>query len=179
MKLRSLKNIATTFGFAAITAAAALTVFWPKQTLADDDDDALALFGEEGTKVGNIRVSGEVVRDPKSKTGWVVEITAENHGTESETASLETDLTRTVSSPMARAQPRPTTVWKQTESVTLAAGEKVTKRYVVPAAFGAQLTASARAAEQMNKALEAGKPVPAFAMRPRSFFRVECKKGHA
>ena len=178
MKLGSLKSVATMLGFAAITTAATLTVFWPKQTLADDDDDALGLFGEPGTKIGNIRVSGEIIRDPKSKTGWVVEITAENYGGESETSQLETDLTRTIASPMARAQPRPTTVWKQTESVTLAAGEKVTKRYTVPAAFGAQLTASARAEEQMNKALEAGKSMQAFA-RPRPFFRVECKKGHA
>jgi hypothetical protein len=178
MKL-GLTHYTTVLGFASLTAIATLTAFWPTQTLADDDDDPMAAFSPDGTKLGHILVNGEIKRDPKSKTGWVVEVTAENQGTESESARLETDLTRVVANPMARAQPPASTVWRQTESVTLAAGEKLTKRYVVPAAFGAQLTATANAEERMNKAMEAGKPMPASAMQPRPFFNVQFKKAHA
>src|SRR5262249_55565674 len=147
MKL-GMKHFTTVLGFASLTAALTLTAFWPKQTLADDDADAMEEFSPDGTKLGHILVKGEIVRDPKAKTGWVVEVTAENTGNASETARLETDLTRTVANPMARAQPPASTVWKQTESITLAAGEKFTKRYVVPAAYGAQLTATANAEER-------------------------------
>jgi hypothetical protein len=178
MKL-GMKNVTTVLAIASLTAAATLTAFWPKQTLADDDADALEEWSPDGTRLGHILVSGEIVKDPKSKTGWVVEISAENQGTESETARLETDLTRVMANPMARAQPRPTTVWKQVESVTLAAGEKITKRYTVPAAFGAQLTATANADARMNKAMEAGKPMPASAMLPRPYFNVLLKKVNA
>jgi hypothetical protein len=179
MKRMAIRSIATVLGFATLTAAATLTALWPKQTLADGDLDALDEFAPGGTKLGHILVKGEIVRDAKSKTGWVVEVTAENQEVESETVRLETDLTRTISNPMSRAQPAPTAVWRQTESITLAAGEKVTKRYVVPAAFGAQLTTSANIQSQMEKALEAGKEIPAIAMRPRPFFNVQFKKGHA
>ena len=178
MKL-GMKNVTTVLAFASLTAAATLTAFWPTQTLADDDEDALDEFAGDGTKLGNIVVHGEIVRDPKAKTGWVVEITAENTGTESESTTLETDLTRVVSNPMSRAQPLPTTVWKQTESVTLSARERVTKRYVVPAAFGAQLTATAATDDRMNKAMQAGKPMPAYAMQPRPYFNVRLKKAQS
>jgi hypothetical protein len=179
MKLVTIKQIAIALGFASLTAAATLTVFWPQETLADNDADAIDELGLDGTKLGHILVKGEIVRDPKSKTGWVVELTAENQGTASETARLETDLTRTVSSPMSRAQPPAVTVWKQTESITLAAGETLKKRYTIPAPFGAQLTATANAEAQVNKAIEAGQAPPAIAMRPRPFFNVSFKKGSA
>jgi hypothetical protein len=176
---RHARTLTTVLGFATLTAAATLTALWPTATLADDDLDDEMGIDAEGTKLGHVVVEGEVVRDPKAKTGWVVVVTAENKGTEEETWKLETDLTRTVSSPMARAMPLPTTVWKQTESITLAAGQKIEKRYVVPAAFGAQLTATANADAAIQKASEAGKPLPAFAMRPRPFFNVVFQKGHA
>lgn len=175
MKL-SMKHVTTVLGVAALTAIGTLAVCWPKTTFADGDEDALEELAPDGTKLGHMVVGGQIVRDPKSKTGWVVEITAENEGTEAETAKVETDLTRVVASPMARAQPPATTVWKQVESLSLGAGEKVTKRYAVPAAFGAQLTATANAEERMNKALEAGKAIPANAMAPRPFFSVITKR---
>jgi hypothetical protein len=176
---RHARTLTTVLGFAALTAAATLTVAWPKATFADDDQEDDMGLTADGTTLGHVLVNGEILRDPKAKTGWVVEVTAENKGTETETWKLETDLTRVVSSPMSRAMPTPTTVWKQSESITLAAGEKVVKRYVVPAGFGTQLTATANAEAAMQKASEAGKPLPAFAMRPRPYFNVVFQKGHA
>src|SRR5262245_25578891 len=127
----SIRSVATVIGFAAIASAATLTVFWPKATFAEDPATDLV---QDGTKVNHVVVSGDVVKDKKSKTGWVIEVTAENRGDEAETAALETDLTRQVSNPMSRAAPMPTAVMKKKETITVAAGEKVTKRYDVPAA---------------------------------------------
>jgi len=70
-------------------------------------------------------VTGEIVRDPKSKTGWTVAIAAENHGKEEATADLETDVTRQTMATGARVGPMPTSVWKKKEKVTVAAGAKV------------------------------------------------------
>jgi hypothetical protein len=152
----SIRSVATVIGFAAVTSAATLTVFWPKATFAEDAATDLV---QDGTKVNHVVVSGELVREKKSKTGWVIEVTAENRGDEAETAELETDLTRQVSNPMSRAAPMPTAVLKKKESITVAAGEKVTKRYDVPAAFAAQINAQEAQDAKMQKAAEQGKEV--------------------
>jgi hypothetical protein len=152
----SIRSVATVIGFAAIASAATLTIFWPKATFAEDPATDLV---QDGTKVDHVVVSGEVVRDKKSKTGWVIEVTAENRGDEAESAELETDLTRQVSNPMSRAAPMPTAVLKKKETITVAAGEKVTKRYDVPAAFAAQMNTQAAQDAKMEKASAEGKDV--------------------
>lgn len=169
--MKPLRQLATVLGFAAVTTAATLTVFWPKATLADDDDGKADLF-LGGTKVNHVVVDGDVVKDPKSKTGWVIEVKAENKGTEAETAELEADLTRQISNPMSRAAPMPTAVWKKKETITVAAGETVTKRYEIPAALATQVAAAKRAEAAREKAEAAGK----FVM-PRSvtYFAVAFK----
>jgi hypothetical protein len=166
----SIRSVATVLGFAALTSAATLTVFWPKATFADGPNQDLV---QDGTKVNHVVIDGEVVRDKKAKTGWVIEVTAENRGTEAETAELETDLQRVISNPMSRAAPMPTAVMKKKETITVAAGEKVTKRYAVPAAFAAQMTAQEAADTAREKAEAKGK----FLAMPRSvtYFSVAFK----
>jgi hypothetical protein len=129
---------------------------WPKATFADGPDQDLV---QDGTKVDHVVVTGEIVRDKKAKTGWVVEVTAENRGTEAETAELETDLTRVVADTMSRASPPATAVMKKKETITVAAGEKVQKRYDVSAAIAAQMTAKEAADAAREKAEAAGKEV--------------------
>jgi hypothetical protein len=158
--MKPLRSIATVLGFAAITTAAVVTVFWPKATLADDDDGKAGLV-LDGTKVDHVVVEGELVKDPKAKTGWVIEFKAQNKGNEEETAELEADLTRMVQNPMSRAAPMPTAVFKRKEKITVAAGQTVTKRYDVPAGIAVQITASKNAAARLEKAYAAGKnPMP-------------------
>lgn len=157
--MMSLRSVATVFGFAAMTTAAVVTVFWPKATLADGDA-ANAELTLDGTKVNHVVVTADLVQDTKSKTGWVIEVNAENRGAEAETAELETDLTRQLTSPMLRAQPTPTAVFKKKETVTVAAGEKIKRSYDVPANLAAQITAAKKAADALEKAMNAGKILP-------------------
>jgi hypothetical protein len=172
----SLRTLTTVLGVAGLTAATALTVLWPHATLADDGADPMAELEGDGTKVDDhVVVDGEVKRDAKSKTGWVVELRAQNKGDQPETVALETDLERTVSNPMSRAEPPPTTVWRQKETITIGAGEAVTRRYVVPAALGAQLSASARS--QANAAARSAKGLPT--MTSSTYFGVSFQKAHA
>ena len=156
--MSTLRSLATVLGFAAMTTAAVVTVFWPKATLADGDD-AKGDMALDGTKVNHVVVTADLVKDAKAKTGWVMEVKAENRGNEAETAELEADLTRQVSNPMSRAAPMPTAVFKKKESITVAAGETVTRRYDVPAQFAAQITAVKKAEAAREKLAEQGKLV--------------------
>lgn len=150
-----LRSISQVLGLAAITAAAALGVLWPRATLAEDDDAANGLT-LDGTKVNDVVVTGELVRDPKSKSGWFVAIEAENRGTEEATADLETDVTRQVTATGARVGPMPTSMWKKKEKVTVAAGAKVGRRYEVPPALAARITRAANEEAAVAKAMEKG-----------------------
>ena len=169
--MKPLRSIATVLGFAAITTAAAVTVFWPKATLADGDDDKAGMV-LDGTKVNHVVVEGEAIKDAKSKTGWVIELKAVNNGAEEETADLETDLTRQLSNPMSRAQPMPTAVFKKKEKITVAAGQTVTRRYEVPAAIAVQMNAAAAAQARLEKAYEQGKNPQ---LKPIAYFNVAFK----
>ncbi len=156
--MTSIRSVATVLGAAVLTTLVATTVFWPKATLADGDDTSEEVT-LDGTKVSRVVVTAELVRDSKAKSGWVIEVEAENRGTEADTADLEMDVTRTVSNPMSRASGTPTAVFKKKESMTVAAGEKVKRRYDVPANVAAQLTANANAEAAREKAANAGKTV--------------------
>ena len=144
---RTLRTLATVTGFAAITAAAALGVAWPHTTYADGAA-VVVQYTPEGTRIADVLVKGNLVRDANAKSGWVVVVTAENKSAQAETVLVETDITRTVSQPMARVMPVPQTAWSTTEQVTLAAHQKITKRYEVPAALASQIAASMKPAPQ-------------------------------
>ncbi len=59
--------------------------------------------------------------------------------------------------------------------MTLAAGESVARRYVVPAAIGTQLAASARA--EGSAAARSAKGIPT--MTSKTYFGVAFQKAHA
>jgi hypothetical protein len=152
MRPRSkMRTCSTVLGAAVLTAGASLAALWPRATLADGDKDPMQELEGDGTKLDNVVVTGNVVRDPKAKTGWVVELKAENTGDQAETVALETDLQRSVSNAADRAEPVPTSVWKRTETITLLAGESVSRRYTLPPGLGSQLAASARAEARNGK----------------------------
>lgn len=148
----------TLLGAAALTSASLLTLLWPHSTFAEDDSaDPTARLEGDGTKLDeNVVVEGEIQRDPKSKTGWVVEMRAINRSGEGETVGVETDLTRAIANTMDRAEPTPTTVWKHVDTLTVAAGETETRLYTVPATFGAQLSAGHRAEARVAAQREKG-----------------------
>jgi hypothetical protein len=139
--------------------------------MADDQADPLAALAEPGTKVGeSVRVEGKVEHDAKSKTGWVIVMKAENKGAKSETLAVETHLERMVSNPMARVPSMPTTAWQTKETLTLAKGEIVTRRYEIPATVAAAMTAAASAPAPAKKAKQT------FAMMSRTSFGVRFLK---
>ncbi len=144
------RSIAAVLGVAAVTASLAVTALWPRATFADGDPttDGVTL---DGTKVDDVIVIGELVKEPKSKTGWVVEIEAENRGTAEATADVETDITRQVMNIGARVGPLPTAVWKKKEKLTVGAGAKVVRRYEVPAPLAQKIAASAKAIENIEQ----------------------------
>jgi hypothetical protein len=147
------RALVTVFGAAAVTAVLATTALWPRATFADGDT-ALAGVTVDGTKFDDVVVTGELVVDPKSKTGWIVQIEAENHGTEESTADVETDITRQIMNVGARVGPMPTAVWKKKEKVTVAAGGKVMRRYDVPGPLAAKIAAATKAAEHIGELYE-------------------------
>ncbi len=137
----SVRSVVTFVGVATFTVAAGLAVAWPNTTYADGEQP-VAQYTAEGTKIGAVLVKGELVRDTKSKTGWVVVVVASNKGDTAATVAIQTDLTRLVASPMSRVAPMPQTAWNTTETLTLAAHQQIVKRYDVPAAIATQVTAA-------------------------------------
>lgn len=137
------RTLATVLGFAALSAASTLAFLAPTTTFADPPVAAV-VYTAEGAKIGQVVLRGRVSRDPSAKTGWVVLVSAENQGDKPAVVPVETDLDRTVSSPMARVAPMPQVVWKWKETMTLAAHQKMTRRYEVNAEIAATLTADAK-----------------------------------
>jgi hypothetical protein len=136
-------GIRTAAAFATATAAVTLALAWPTTTNADGNVP-LVQYTANGTKLNDVVVKGQVERDPKAKAGWVVVVTATNNANHSETIPLETDLSQTISSPMARVPATPQNVWSTTETVTLSAGQTMTKRYELPAEVAAKVAAASR-----------------------------------
>lgn len=167
----SFRSVVTFVGVAAFTAAAGLAVAWPHTTYADGEQP-VAQYTAEGVKIGGVLVKGELVRDSKSKTGWVVVVVANNKSDAVATVSIEADLTRTVASPMSRVAPMPQTAWNTTETLTLAAHQQVIKRYDVPAAIATQVTA-AKVADAQAQQKQAKQPPQ---MRTRISYAVYVKQ---
>jgi hypothetical protein len=165
----SFRSVVTVFGFAAVTAAAGLAVAWPHTTYADGEQP-VAQYTAEGTKFGDVVVKSDLVRDSKSKTGWVVVIVASNKSNSVASVSLEADLTQMVANPMGRVAPMAQTVWNTNESLTLAANQTVVKRFDVPAAIATRIT-TARAADAAAQA----QAKQNNQMRPRTVFAVAIK----
>jgi hypothetical protein len=140
-------------GFAAGTSVLVLALLWPKTTLADKEEDG---FTEEGTKVEHVILKGEIVKDPKTASGWSFVVEARNEGVETETAEVETDLTRTVASSSARILPMPTAVMRVKETFTIAAGKSVTRHYAVTPQLAAQIVLARQINDRLHKAMERG-----------------------
>jgi len=133
--------VATVAAFAVAAAAATLAVAWPTPTHADGAAP-LARYGVDGWKIGDVVARGEIKRDGTARTGWVITVTARNDADHTEVVPLETDVTRTTMSPMARVMPRPETVWSTREEVSVPAHGSITRRYELPAAVAAAVAAA-------------------------------------
>jgi hypothetical protein len=144
----------TVLGSAAAAALCTLGLAWPVETLADGEDGGTAR--EEGVPVDGVMVSGTVEREPKSATGWVLAIEAENPSNAEATADLESVITRQISSTMARVGPRPTVMWRKKEKLTVGAHAKTTRRYDVPASLAGYMTTVAKADDAWRKPMERG-----------------------
>ncbi len=170
-----MRHLVTILGFAAATAAATLSVCWPGRTWADPPET----FYENGT-IDDVTFQGEVVRDAKAKTGWVIQVTYENHGNEDETCTVDTELTRTQVNPASRASPPGLAVWHHKDRLTVPAHESVVRSYEVPQWMAAQLTSNDKAAEIRQKMIdrENAKPTPNYAisMRPYTMYSVAFQK---
>jgi hypothetical protein len=144
---RRLRSTATVLAIAAATFAASLAVAWPKTTLADGDDDGE--WTSDGMKFGDVLVKSELVRDTKSKTGWVMIVTAKNDSDAPAKCKLEEDVTRSFSSPGARVSAPAVAIWKVRDTLALEAHATVTKKLDVPANIAAQMTVAER--DQANR----------------------------
>jgi hypothetical protein len=151
---RDRSRLGTILGSAALAAAVTLAFAWPTPTLADAEDGGTAR--EQGVPVDGVMLSGSVVREPKSATGWSLEVDADNPGNDEATAEVESVITRQISSTAARVGPRPTVMWRKKEKLTVPAHAKATRRYDVPASLAAYLTQVAKADEGWRSRMERG-----------------------
>lgn len=140
------RSLVTFLGCAALGAAVTLALLSPRPTFADGPKPTVELTAE-GTRIGAVVLEGKLVQDPKAKTGWVVLVHAENKTNEPTRVAIATEVTRTVSAPMARVMPMPQAVWTEKETLALGALERIERRYELPAAAAAKLTADAQAAQ--------------------------------
>jgi hypothetical protein len=143
-RLDLLRTTATFLGFAALGAATSLAALLPRDTFADDPVAEVTLTAK-GTRIGAVVLEGKLVEDPTAKGGWVVLVHAVNSGSAPARVAVATEVTRTVSSPMARVMPMPQAIWSEKETLALAPRQAVDRRYEVPADAAAKLTADAKA----------------------------------
>ncbi len=144
----------TVLGSATIAALCTLALAWPVDTLADAQDGGTAR--EEGVPVDGVMVTGTIEHAPKSVTGWVLAIEAENPTNDEATADLESVVTRQISSSMARVGPRPTVMWRKKEKLTVAAHGKTSRRYDIPASLASYMTTVEKAEDAWRKPMLRG-----------------------
>lgn len=128
---------------AALSCAATLALAWPTATMAD---------GEEDPRRG-VTLMGEIVEDHQAKTGWVIEVEADNAGDEAQTAAVETVVNRQIMNASARVGPVPTAMWRKKGELTVPAHGQAKCRYDVPASLAEYMTnvaAAGRAAAARN-----------------------------
>jgi hypothetical protein len=150
---RFLRSTATILAIATATFAASLAVAWPRTTLADGDDND-GEWTADGMKFGSVLVKTELVRDQKSKTGWVMLVTAKNDSDAPAKCKLEEDVTRSLSSPGSRVSAPAVAIWKVRDTLALEAHASVTKKLDVPANLAAQMTVAERDQANRNKLQE-------------------------
>ncbi len=130
----------TLIGCAALTAAAGITLGWPRTTHADRDQ--VAIWIAPGTKVApTVIAEGQLVRDAKGK--WVLEIRARNTGTVAHNCSLVAMVSEVQGSPMSRVAPIPEVVWQQRQSFSVPPRAEATRQLPVPPPLAAKLDAQA------------------------------------
>lgn len=183
------RTLLTVIGSAALTVALGLGVGLPRTTHADDESDRMGEYTGDGWKFGDVVVSSELTKDAKSKTGYVLVITAKNDGEEAASQKVEFDVTRSMSSPMARVSAPGVAVWKHVETFKLAAHQTAERRVDIPSAVAQQMIAADRErekraksqAEAMAKAEKTGNydAMPKNLYAPLAFFNVALQKAHA
>ena len=171
-----MRPLVTILGFAAITAAATLSLCWPGRTYADPPQ----IFGESG-EVDDITFQGEVARDPAIRNGWAIKVTYENRGNEDETCDIDATLNRNQVNPGSRSGPDGVAVWHHKEKISVPAHESVVRTYDVPGWMAAQLTGNEKAMQLREKMVERESAKPnggAFAlqMRPYTMYSVGFQK---
>ena len=173
-----MRPLVTVLGFAAVTAAATLSLGWSGRTYADPPET----FFESGT-ADDVTFNGEVARDTSMKSGWAIKVTYENKGDDDETCTLDTELTRTQVNPGSRASPPGVAVWHRKDKLTVPAHESVVRNYEIPQWMAAQLTSNDKAMQIREKLIEKEnqKPLPNYAvtMRPYTMYSVSFQKTDA
>jgi hypothetical protein len=183
------RTLITIIGSAALTMALGFGAFVPRTTHADDDSDRMGEYTGDGFRFGDVIVSSELKRDEKSKTGYVLVVTAKNDSDNDASQKVEFDVTRSMSSPMSRVSAPGVAVWKHTESFKLAAHTSATHNVAIPSAVAQQMIAADRERvqrekaqnEAMAKAEKTGKydAMPKNMYAPLAFFGVTSMKAHA
>jgi hypothetical protein len=173
-----MRPLVTVLGFAAVTAAATLSLGWSGRTYADPPE----MFFEQGT-TDDVSFNGELARDTSVKSGWAIKVTYENKGDDDETCTLDTELTRTQVNPGSRASPPGVAVWHRKDKVSVPAHESVVRSYEIPQWMAAQLTSNDKAMQIREKLIqkEEQKPAPNYAltMRPYTMYSVSFQKTDA
>jgi hypothetical protein len=129
---------------AALTTALAGILLFPRPLHADGDGNGWSKpLSKSGVRVGDLVLAGRIVQDRVSTSGWAIDIRVENVGTETQDVDLKTDLTRSVFDPAIRAEPEAAIVWGFKDTLAVAPGKHVRRRYVLPMDAATWLTTNA------------------------------------
>jgi hypothetical protein len=134
----TIQNLRVATKYAVCSATLALALFAPGMTFAAADPKAAG-----GTRIEDVFVRGELVKDSSSKTGWVVAVTAENTDGHATRCALNATLTETVLRPMARVSPMPTPLFNERIVMEVEGHGTSTVRIDVPEKIAAGLDAKA------------------------------------
>ncbi len=133
-------------GSALLSCAAILTCVWPFETQADDVETAAAKqpdIGASTTELGPLLAKTRLVRDEGATNRWYLEVQVDNPGNEGvETTEYEAQLAKSTYEPMGRGGAMPVVAWKTTDTISVPAGESVTKRYPIPVGLSTQIANS-------------------------------------
>jgi hypothetical protein len=167
MPASSARTLRRTLGLAAVTAGASLAFLWPGSIRAESERDIVGTFVAPGdTALGEVRAHGEVVHDPKAKSGWGVEVTFENPTGATQNVRVVVGLQRWFFNPDSRTSSAPNELWRRGDSVALAPNERITRVFALPLSLAADLDASNVLAHGKARAREAaaarGEPAPSW-----------------
>ena len=148
------KQLAVVLGAAAISFSASLSVLWPSETQADDEETAMIDddVDAETTKDGRLALKSRLVPDERVKGRWYLEMEIQNNDPiDRRLAELECNvLAFDYRSEMARSMPAPKVVFKCHDMVEVGAGEKVIRRHALPAALAQKIAAKNRTSARQN-----------------------------